>query len=173
MRSQRHGKPGTPGTVAQARFESKGGLVNLLQENIERHYSGKKLISVYLVLRKTGDGDFVPDLKVTIDETKEYTRDREIRMIYKLTEEHPDAEVRAIAKKTFFLQERQLRSRAADIVGDSDAQARPDLLRSSSGRAAGLGREADRDQGRGQAQEHRAVTARRGRVNRCLARPRR
>jgi hypothetical protein len=95
----------TSGTVQQARFESKGGLVNLLQENIERFYAKKKLIPVYLVLRKTGDGDFVPDLKVTIDKTKEYTTDREIRMIYKLTEEHPDAEVRAIAKQTFFFQE--------------------------------------------------------------------
>ena len=96
---------GTSGTVEQARFESKGGLVNLLQENIERYYAGTKLIPVYLVLRKTGEGDFIPNLKVTVEKTEGYTTDREIRMIYKLTEEHPDAEVRAIAKKTFFFQE--------------------------------------------------------------------
>ena len=95
----------TSGSVEQARFESKRGLVDLLQENIERHYAKKKLIPVYLAVRKTGDGDFVPDMKVTIDKTEAYTTDREIRMIYKLTEEHPDAEVRAIAKKTFFFQE--------------------------------------------------------------------
>jgi hypothetical protein len=99
------GSIATSGTVGQARFESKRGLVDLLQENIVRHYSGKKLIPVYLALRKTGDGDFVPDLQVTVEKTKEYTTDREIRMIYKLTEEHPDAEVRAIARKTFFFQE--------------------------------------------------------------------
>jgi hypothetical protein len=99
------GSIGTSGSVEQARFESKRGLVDLLQENIERYYSGKKLIPVYLALRKTGDGDFVPDLQVTVEKTKAYTTDREIRMIYKLTEEHPDPEVRAIAKKTFFFQE--------------------------------------------------------------------
>jgi hypothetical protein len=98
----------TSGTVAQARFESKRGLVDLLQENIERHYAGAKLIPVYLAVRKTGDGDFVPDMKVTIDKTEAYTTDREIRMIYKLTEEHPDAEVRAIAKQTFFFQEQKV-----------------------------------------------------------------
>ena len=95
----------TSGTVEQARFESKRGLVDLLQENIRRHYAGEKLIPVYLAVRKTGDGDFVPDMKVTIDKTAAYTTDREIRMIYKLTEEHPDGEVRAIAKQTFFFQE--------------------------------------------------------------------
>jgi len=104
------------GSVAQARFESKRGLVDLLQENIKRHYARKPLIPVFMALRKI-DSDssshFVPDMGVTIAKTKEYTTDREIRMIYKLIEEIPDADIRGIARRTFFFQEQDARDPAA------------------------------------------------------------
>src|SRR5262249_20301117 len=43
--------------------------------------------------------------------TTTFATDREIRMIYKLTEEVPDAEVRHIAKLTFYFQQQN----AADV----------------------------------------------------------
>src|SRR5690606_5406968 len=43
--------------------------------------------------------------KDTQDKSTTYTTDKEIRMIYKLTQEAPDEKLRDIARKTFFIQQ--------------------------------------------------------------------
>jgi hypothetical protein len=92
----------------EAYFQSKQGLVAILQENVTRFYQGKPLIPTYLVIRKQGAdpaSHFVPNLKDTRDKSTTYTTDKEIRMIYKLTQEAPDEKLRDIARKTFFIQQ--------------------------------------------------------------------
>ncbi|WP_437890797.1 hypothetical protein [Phytobacter sp. V91] len=92
----------------EAFFQSKGGLVGVLQENVKRFYAGKPLIPTYLALRKKGAdsaSDFIPNMKGTRDKSTTFTTDKEIRMIYKLTEEAPDPKLNDIAKKTFFFVE--------------------------------------------------------------------
>lgn len=96
----------------EAYFQSKQGLVAILQENVTRFYQGKPLIPTYLVIRKQGAdpaSHFVPNLKDTRDKSTTYTTDKEIRMIYKLTQEAPDEKLRDIARKTFFIQQQDAR----------------------------------------------------------------
>ncbi len=142
--------------TAIARFDSKKGLVDLLQENVRRSKAGEPLIPVYLALRKRGadaDSHFEPDTGGTRAKSTEYTTDREIRMIYKLTEELPSEGLRDIARRTFFFVEQDATDEAHrsfavmprpwdDAAGPTATGYTPDGAAAWTGRTRSGGRDA-------------------------------